>query len=47
MLRELIFTIGGVRIIAEIEDKKKIALFQTVVSMIRRAYTPIEEREVA
>lgn len=46
-MRELIFTIGGVRIIAEIDDTNKKALFNTIVSMIRRAYTPIEEKEAA
>lgn len=46
-MRELIFTIAGVKIYAEMDNPNKKALFQTIVSMIRRAYTPIEEKEAA
>lgn len=46
-MRELIFTIAGVKIYAEMDNPNKKALFNTIVSMIRRAYTPIEEKEAA
>lgn len=46
MLKELVIIIGGIKIYAE-ADESKHSLMKTVVSMIRKAFQPKVEREVA